>query len=65
MNTRAAHPDHFFAAIEHGFSLLAAGLPDSILSTMSRGCALRGLTDAAAGYDHLRLRTMGDSDDSF
>lgn len=56
MNTRSAHPEHFFAAVEHAFALLVAGVPLSLLSVMARGAALSGLTDAASGYDHARLR---------
>jgi len=59
MNTRSAHPDHFFAAVEHALALLAAGAPPSLLSTMARGAARRGCTDAASGYDHVRLMTLG------
>ncbi len=58
MNSRASHPEHFFAAVEHGLLLLAAGSPTSLLSVMSRGAARRGLTDAATGYDHVRLMTL-------
>lgn len=59
MNSRASSPDHFFATIEHGLALLVAGFPPSLLSVMSRGAARRGLVDAAAGYDHVRLMTLG------
>lgn len=58
MNSRASHPEHFFAAVEHGLSLLAAGSPPSLLSVMSRGAARRGLTDTATGYDHVRLMAL-------
>ena len=55
MNTRSAHPEHFFAAVEHSLVLLTAGSPPSLLSVMARGAAQRGFTDAASGYDHARL----------
>jgi hypothetical protein len=58
MNVRAAHPDHFFAAADHALALLRVGHPPECLSTMARGAANRGLSDAAAGYDHVRLRLM-------
>jgi hypothetical protein len=58
MNTRSAHPEHFFAAIEHALSLFAAGMPPALISVMARGAARRGLSDAASGYDHARLRLM-------
>lgn len=53
---RDARPEHFHRAVEHGFSLALSGAPTALLGTMARGCAARGLTDAAAGYDHARLR---------
>lgn len=59
MNSRSAHPEHFFAAAEHALSLLAAGMPPPLLSAMARGAARRGLADVASGYDHVRLRTTG------
>jgi hypothetical protein len=58
MNNRASHPEHFFAAVEHGLALLVAGAPPALLSVMSRGSARRGLTDAASGYDHARLMSL-------
>lgn len=58
MNSRASHPEHFFAAVEHGLLLLAAGSPTEMLSTMSRGASRRGLADAAMGYDHVRLMML-------
>jgi hypothetical protein len=59
VNARSAHPEHFFAAAEHALALLAAGMPSSLLATMARGVAHRGLADAASGYDHVRLRATG------
>lgn len=53
---RDARPEHFHRAVEHGFSLVLSGAPIALLGTMARGCTARGLTDAAAGYDHVRLR---------
>jgi hypothetical protein len=59
VNTRSAHPEHFFAAVEHALSLLAASASPALIGVMARGAARRGLTDAAAGYDHARLMTLG------
>lgn len=56
--SRGAHPDHFFRAFDHALSLLGAGAPEVLLSVMARGAARLGLVDAAAGYDHARLRLM-------
>jgi hypothetical protein len=58
-----ARPDHFFAAVEHGFELMEAGLSIAILGVMARGAQARGLVDASAGYDHARLTmtTLPDS----
>jgi hypothetical protein len=58
VNSRAAHPEHFFVAIEHALALLTAGSPSALLSVMARGAARRGLTDAASGYDHARLMLL-------
>lgn len=59
-NARDARPDHFDAAMRHAMSLLATGMPRSFLATMARGCAKRGFTDAAAGYDHALLAAHGE-----
>lgn len=58
LDERDSRPEHFYRAVEHGFSLVLSGAPISLLGTMSRGCSVRGLTDAAAGYDHARLRLV-------
>lgn len=60
---RAAHPEHFFRAVEHGLALLMAGMPTSMLNVMANGCSARGLSDAAEGYMHARLRvaSVGDA----
>jgi hypothetical protein len=55
MNARAAHPEHFFAAVEHALDLLEAGAGRRLIASMGRACAARGLTDAAAGYEHVVL----------
>lgn len=56
--SRDSRPEHFFRAVEHAFSLVLFGAPISLLGTMSRVASKRGLTDAAAGYDHARLRLV-------
>lgn len=54
-----SRPEHFHRAVEHGLALVLAGAPISMLGTMARGAATRGLTDASMGYDHARLRLIG------
>lgn len=56
--SRNVHPEHFHKAVAHGFSLLEAGMPRSLLQTMSAGFLLRGCPDAAAGYDHVLLQAV-------
>lgn len=55
---RNVYPDDFDAAVLHGLSLMAAGMPRSILATMARGFAAKGRPDAAAGYDHVLLSSL-------
>lgn len=61
MNHRGANPEHFHRAVEHGLSLIEGGAALSMLGVMARGCAARGLVDAAAGFDHALLRCMAAS----
>jgi hypothetical protein len=51
-------PDHFDAAAEWALRLLAVGVGDSTMGAIGRSLAARGLTDAAAGVDHVRLRWL-------